>query len=380
MSAVINFENLLRITQSASLVLLTVQKLYLMHRRTFLTTATLGSLSFAVPATFSHQIMTVNGPIPVHKMGVTLPHEHITTDFTGAEIVEQPQYEMEGAVAGILPYLLELKAYGCTTLFECTPNYIGRDVRLLKALSQRSGIDIVTNTGYYAASDFKYLPKHFYEESAEQLAQRWIKEWKEGIDGTGIRPGFIKIGVNKAPLSQHERKLVEAAAITHLESGLTIAIHTGNGKAADEELSWLMAKGVAPQAMIWVHAQNDKDDDHHLTDLARMGVWISLDGVNAKPRQLKRYLYQLQSMKAEGLLNRVLLSHDDGWAVKTVEEEGKKSIELSLFNNGNRTPYHTIFSKLIPDLLSSGFTRRDIKQIMVKNPRHAYMIRVRKKH
>ncbi len=379
MSAIINFENLLRITDTASLVLLTVQKLYHMHRRTFLTTATLGSLSFAVPATFSHQIMTVNGPIPAHKMGVSLPHEHITTDFTGAEMVEQPQYAMEGAVAGILPYLLELKALGCTTLFECTPKYIGRDVRLLQALSQRSGLNIVTNTGYYAAADFKYLPKHFYEESAEQLAERWVAEWKEGIDGTGIRPGFIKIGVNKAPLSDHERKLIEAAAITHLQSGLTIAIHTGNGAAAAEELDWLMAKGVAPEAMIWVHAQNDKDDDHHLTDLARLGVWISLDGVNAKPRQLKRYLYQLQSMRAEGLLHRVLLSHDDGWAVKAVEEEGKKTIQLSLFNNGNRMPYHTIFSKLIPDLLSSGFTRKDIKQIMVKNPRHAYMIRVRKK-
>lgn len=380
MSAIINFQHLLRITAVAYLALLAVQKLYLMHRRTFLTTATLGSLSFAVPVSLSHQIMTVSGPIPAHKMGITLPHEHITTDFTGAEIVKQPQYEQAGAVAGILPYLMELRALGCTTLFECTPNYIGRDVRLLKTLSERTGINIVTNTGYYAAANYKYLPKHFYEETAEQLAERWTKEWEEGIDGTGIRPGFIKIGVNKAPLSEHERKLVEAAAITHLQTGLTIAIHTGDGAAASEELEWLMSKGVAPDAMIWVHAQNDKDDDHHLSDLARLGVWISLDGVNAKPRQLKRYLYQLQSMRAEGLLDKVLISHDDGWAVKSVEKEGKKSIELSLFNNGNRIPYHTIFSKLIPDLLSSGFTRKDIKQIMVKNPRHAYMIRVRKKH
>lgn len=380
MSAVINFKHLLRITEAAYLALLTLQKLYLMHRRTFLTTATLGSLSFAVPTSFSHQIMTVRGPLPAHKMGITLPHEHITTDFTGAEIVEQPQYEQAGAVAGVLPYLMELKAMGCTTLFECTPNYIGRDVRLLKALSERTGLNIVTNTGYYAAANYKYLPKHFYEETAEQLAERWIKEWKEGIDGTGIRPGFIKIGVNKAPLSEHEHKLVEAAAITHLQTGLTIAIHTGDGPAASEELESLMSKGVAPEAMIWVHAQNDKDDDHHLTDLARLGVWISLDGVNAKPRQLKRYLYQLQSMRAEGLLDKVLISHDDGWAVQPVEKGGKKTIELSLFNNGNRIPYHTIFSKLIPDLLSSGFSRRDIKQMMVRNPRHAYMIRVRKKH
>lgn len=379
MSEKLNFQYLLRITAYAYLDLLIAQKLYLMHRRTFLTTATLGSLSFVVPSPFTHQIMTVNGSIHAHKMGISLPHEHITTDFTGAELVHQPQYDIEGAAEGILPYLLELKSLGCNTIFECTPNYIGRDVRLLKLLSDRSGMNIITNTGYYAAANYKYLPKHFYDESAEQLAERWIKEWREGIDGTGIRPGFIKIGVNKAPLTSDERKLVEAAAITHLQTGLTIAIHTGNGAAAKEELEWLMQMGVAPDAMIWVHAQHDKEEDHFLTDLARMGVWISLDGVNAKPRQLKRYLYQLQSMRSEGLLHRALISHDDGWAVNTAEEEGKKVVHLSLFDNGNKVPYHTIFSKLIPDLLSWGFTRKDIKQIMVKNPRHAFMIRVRKR-
>lgn len=351
-----------------------------MDRRTFMTTAALGSLSFTVPkAAFSHQIMTVTGPIPAHKMGISLPHEHITTDFTGAEIVEQPQYEQAGAVSGILPYLKRLRALGCTTLFECTPAYIGRDVRLLKALSQQSGLQIITNTGYYAAANFKYLPNHFYEETAEQLAARWIKEWQDGIDGTRIRPGFIKIGVNKAPLTKDEHKLVEAAAITHLETGLTIAIHTGDGAAAKQELDWLLAMGVAPDAMIWVHAQHDKQEDHFLTDLAQMGVWISLDNVNAKPRQLKRYLYQLQSMREQDLLHRVLISHDDGWAVNAKEEGGVRSVELSLFDNGNKIPYHTIFSKLLPDLGSWGFNKRDIKQIMVKNPRHAYTIRVRKR-
>ncbi len=349
-----------------------------MQRRTFLTTASLGSLGFVFPAPFFNEVMTVTGPISANRMGITLPHEHITTDFTGAEMVTQPQYDTQSAVQGILPYFKKLHDLGCRTLFECTPNYIGRDVRLLQKLSELSGINIITNTGYYAAANFKYLPKHFYEESVVQVAQRWIKEWEEGIDGTGIRPGFIKIGVNNAPLTTDEKKLIDAAALTHLKTGLSIAIHTGNGAAADQELSWLMERGVSPEAMIWVHAQNDKDDDAHLSALARKGVWISLDGINAKPRQLKRYLYQLQSMRKEGLLNRVLISHDDGWAVKADEVDGERRVQLDLFKNGNTAPYHTIFEKLIPNLYSWGFTRKDIKQIMVKNPRKAFAIRVRK--
>lgn len=349
-----------------------------MVRRTFITTTSLGSLAWLLPFPMADYIMTVNGPVPVRKMGVVLPHEHVTTDFTGAELVVQPQYDSASAVKGILPYFEKLKALGCQTFFECTPNYIGRDVLLLQQLSRLSGLQIVTNTGYYAAANYKYLPKHFYEESAAQLAQRWIKEWEEGIDGTGIRPGFIKIGVNKAPLTPDEHKLVKAAAIAHLQTGLSIAIHTGDGAAAAEEQAWLAAEGVAPSAMIWVHAQKDAEDGNYLIEMAKRGVWLSLDGVNARPRQLKQYLYLLQSLKQEGLLHRVLISHDDGWAVNAKVENGKTQVQLDLFNNGNTKPYHTIFEQLIPHLYEWGFSKKEVNQIMVKNPQEAFAVRVRR--
>ncbi len=77
-------------------------------------------------------------------------------------------------------------------------------------------MNIITNTGYYGAAGDKYIPKHAYSESAEELASRWINEWKNGIGSTGIKPGFIKIGVDDGPLSDIDKKLVEAAALTHL--------------------------------------------------------------------------------------------------------------------------------------------------------------------
>ena len=141
--------------------------------------------------------MTIRGEVQSDKLGRSLIHEHITTDFIGAEKISQPQYNIDSAYNTILPFLIKLKEQGVNSFFECTPNYIGRDVKLLKRLSEASGINIITNTGYYAAVDKKYLPKHVYEESAEQLAQRWLNEWRNGIDGTEIRPGFIKLGVGE---------------------------------------------------------------------------------------------------------------------------------------------------------------------------------------
>ena len=65
-----------------------------------------------------------------------------------------------------------------------------------------TGVHVLTNTGYYGSANDRYAPKHAYDESARQIAARWVKEALEGIDGTDIRPGFMKLGVDTGPLSE----------------------------------------------------------------------------------------------------------------------------------------------------------------------------------
>src|SRR5690606_4127646 len=152
-----------------------------------------------------------------------------------------------------------------------------RDPRLLARLSEVSGLHLLTNTGLYGARENRFLPDYAHSETAAQLADRWIAEARDGIDGidgTGIRPGFIKCGVDPdSTLSPLHRKLAAAAALTHRQTGLTIAIHTGRGPGLDQ-LAILQAHGVAASAFIWVHAQNALEDA--LLAAARQGAWISL--------------------------------------------------------------------------------------------------------
>jgi phosphotriesterase-related protein len=154
---------------------------------------------------FQGQIMTVLGPIDPKEMGLTLPHEHVLVDFVGADQVSPDRYDPEEAFQVALPYLEEAKRLGCRTLIECTPAYLGRDPKLLKRLSEATGLHLLTNTGFYNAGDGKYLPDFAKEASADQLAERWVKEWKEGIEDTEIRPGFIKIGMDRGPHSGPSR-------------------------------------------------------------------------------------------------------------------------------------------------------------------------------
>lgn len=308
------------------------------------------------------QIMTVRGPIPAKELGPTLPHEHIFLDFAGADLVSKDRYDSDVIFEATLPQLQLLKDCGGQSLAECTPAYIGRDAALLKRLAEASDLHILTNTGYYGAGKNKYLPKHAFRESAGELAGRWLTEWRDGIEGSEVFPGFIKIGVDSGRLSDLHRTLVRAAARTHMASGLTIAAHTGDGAAALDEIATLKEEGVAGQAFIWVHAQSEKDNDLHFR-AAEQGAWVEFDHVSTK--DLAKHVVLVQEMKSRGFLKQVLVSHDAGWY-----EVGKP-------NGGTFRPYDTLFKEFLPALKEAGFSDDDIEQLLVINPREAFTIRVR---
>ncbi len=315
---------------------------------------------FARSETDGH-IITVTGRIPSAELGQTLIHEHVLVDFIGADKISSDRWKHEDVIRKVLPFLLEIKERGIKSLLECTPAYIGRDVRLLEKLSALSGLRILTNTGFYGASNNKYLPSFAFTESAEALAARWIAEFRNGIDGTSIRPGFIKIGVNPGALSDLHKKLINAAALAHLGTGLTICSHTGAAQPAHQQLEILKAAGVSPRAFVWVHADGSVDD---FIRIVKSGCWISLDGISEN--NLAKNANTISLLKANGMLEQVLISHDAGWY-----RPGEP-------NGGTFKGFTTITDKFLPLLLTKGFTDQEIKQLIAKNPANAFIIKIRK--
>ncbi len=304
-------------------------------------------------------IMSVDGPLKKDQLGKTLIHEHFLVDFIGADKINNSRWNRNEVVKKVLPYLLEVKQYGVITIFDCTPAFLGRDVTLLKMLADQSGLQIITNTGYYGAVENKYLPQHAYTETAQQLGERWTREFEKGIDGSDVKPGFIKISVNPGPLSALHQKLVKAAAITHLATGLTICSHTGPALPAMEEINLLKENGVDPSAFVWVHAQAEKDIRFH-KKAAAMKSWISLDGIGWG--DYEQYAHSLVQLKEAGMLDRVLISHDAGWY--------KPEDPAAVF-----TGYTNIFTQLIPILLQKGFSEKDLEQLLEANPWEAFSIK-----
>ena len=308
-------------------------------------------------------VITVNGSIPATAMGTTLVHEHFLVDFIGADKIDYSRWNRDEIVKKVLPYLLDAKKHGVKTILDCTPAFLGRDVVLQKRLAKESGLNILTNTGYYGAVANKYLPQWVFAETHEQIAKIWINEFENGIENTTVKPGFIKIGVDGPHLSELHQKIVRAAAITHLQTGMTICSHTGIAIPAFEEIELLKEMKVHPSAFVWTHAQVEQDRSLHVK-AAKAGAWISLDGIGWGG--FDKYADSMDNLRLAGLLNKVLISHDAGW-YKPGEKDG-----------GEFVGYTNIFIELLPLLKKRGFSDNDIEQVLVKNPAEAFGIRVRK--
>jgi phosphotriesterase-related protein len=201
--------------------------------------------------------------------------------------------------------------------------------------------------------------------SAEEIALIWIGEAKNGIGNTGIKPGVISIAIDSIGLSENDKKLVAAACITHLETGLTIMSHTGAAAGAYAQLKILEKYGVDPSAFIWLHAMEETSRSKVLT-IAEKGVWIAFDGVLPEMEPSVRISEMVKYMKSIRRLDHVLLSHDAG------------GYQPGQPNGGNIRSYSELFGSFKLLLLSEGITQEELNQMEVKNPAAAFGVRVRK--
>jgi phosphotriesterase-related protein len=307
-------------------------------------------------------IQTVLGSIDVGALGPTLAHEHVMCDFGGASVTGRHRWHVDEVVRVMQPYLRRLGERGFTGFVDCTPAYLGRDPRVLTRLSERTGLHILTNTGYYGGAGDRFVPSHAYRESADQLADRWVREWTEGIEDTGVRPGFMKIGVdeaegNPARLPAIDARIVAAAARASHRTGLAVVCHTGDGPGGLAAANLFVAEGGAPDRFIVAHS-----DEHGLDinrQIARLGAWVSFDAIGRKPLDMH---FTLVTAMLEPFAERLLLSQDSGW------------FEVSESGGGTIREYTDLPDAFLPALRARGVPEKTVRQLVTGNPAAAFAI------
>lgn len=309
----------------------------------------------------SSKLRTVNGDVDGDSLGLILPHEHLFVDLRGPHVPGYGEGEPEAVARLLMPALRDAEAAGVTALVECSTIGVGRNMRVLRHLAQLTPIRIIAPTGVYREA---YVPAELRDVSVEALADLWAKELTEGIEGTGIRAGFIKIAMSDDRPTPLEERNLKAAALASRRTGAVIASHTIGGRAARREMDILEAAGLDLGRFIWVHAHTEPDTAIHL-EAARRGAWLEFDAIGAAtwfPEQTKLVDFAVNLLDA-GYGGHVLLSHDAGW-YEPGQPEGRPA-------EGVRG-YTALVREYLPALRARGADEKVIRRLTHENPARAF--------
>jgi len=309
--------------------------------------------ALAVPAVASNaaavKLRTVTGDVQP-PAGIILPHEHALCDFAGPEKAGRANYDVGKVIRRLEAPLKALRQAGVAALMDCTPIGIGRDPEVLRELSKRTGLLILTNTGLYREP----LRPSFGREKSEAELEAWmVEEITNGIEGTGIRAGFIKLACSDTGPDALEKKILRASARAAKRTGVCIASHTNSASAALGQIDVLAAEGFDLSRFIVVHTDSLPNFEDHLR-IAERGAVVEYDAIN--PSNAERYIPWIRTLIERGYAGRILLSQD-----------------VVGFSAGqpydSPAPDYTFLVKgFIPKLKEAGIAEKWIRAMTVENP------------
>ena len=305
-------------------------------------------------------LQTVTGAVAVEDLGLILPHEHLFTDLRGPSVSDYARADPEAVAQVMQPYLTAAYQAGVTALVECSTVGVGRNLAVLRRLAEITPIHLVAPTGVYRDA---LVPLALRELSAGALADDWVRELTAGIEGTGVRAGFIKLALSEGGPTDVEVRNLRAAALASQRTGAAVASHTVGGDLARREMDVLEAAGLDLRRFVWVHANLEPDPAFHL-QAARRGAYVELDAVGAAWQSQSALVEQTKALLAAGYAEQVLLSHDAGW-YDPAQADGQPV-------SGGIRGYTALVEAFIPALRASGVTDDLIHLLTVVNPARAF--------
>ncbi len=227
------------------------------------------------------KIMTVLGEIKKEDLGFTSMHEHILMDggkpvrdrFANSipkNIAIKAEDPLCLANIGlvkrnfILTYdglslddeelmtneVMDYKESGGVSMLELSAIGLRCNLPAIKRISQKTGVNVIPSTGFYIEGSW---PPQYRELNIEDYYQIIIDEIKNGIEGTGIFPGHIKIGISS--FSLREERALRAAARAVMETGLSLTVHPNSriGGDAVKIGQILLEEGMDPSRAVIAH-------------------------------------------------------------------------------------------------------------------------------
>jgi predicted metal-dependent phosphotriesterase family hydrolase len=314
----------------------------------------------------SRIVRTVRGDIAPEELGVTATHEHLYCD----QRLCRSSLEFPGTyarmilqdVATIVAELSDFYAAGGRAIAEMTTDGWGRDVGVLKEISERSDIHVIAISGFYVEDCH---PSYVAGTSIDELAELLVQELTQGSDDTSIRTGLLKSGISRPLIEGAEEKCARAVARAQKRTGVAITTHTTGstrfeiegGNIGWQHLDLFEAEGVDPNRVIVGHTDENADIGQ-LVALAQRGAYVQFDVIGKIHWMLDETRIDLLcQMVDKGYQDHLLLSSDRC-----------REVELKV---GGGLGYDHVLRDFVPKLRQAGFDDALLNRILVENPARA---------
>ena len=175
-------------------------------------------------------INSVLGPLDTADLGFTLSHEHVIVGSAGFPFTFPDFVDRQATLERAVHDLSQAQGEGVNTYVDVTTHDAGRDIRLLEEVSQRSGVNIIVCTGTWLD-----IPRLFWGVDPDRIAKLYVREIEEGIEGTGIKAGIIKVANDAGGVTTEGETVLRAAARALNHTSVPIITHTWAGERIGDQ-------------------------------------------------------------------------------------------------------------------------------------------------
>jgi len=314
-------------------------------------------------------INSILGDLDTSELGFTLTHEHIWQSAAGINTAYPEFFDKEAVVDRAVALLNEAREGGVRTVVDVTTLDLGRDILLAEDVSERSGVHVIAATGFWID-----IPRIFWGADPDEVANLFVREIEEGIDGTGIKAGIIKVASNDRVddgLTPAAEVVLRAASRASKQTSVRITTHTqAPVRTGDLQVAVFESEGVDLSTVCIGHS-NGTTDLEYLTGLAKKGVWLGLDiypgGPAPQSLDWEQRTIVAKRLVDAGYANQIMLSHD--WCV--IKPWGSRESQEQV-QRRNPDGYLFITRKVLPRLRELGCSQESLDRIMVDNPKRFF--------
>jgi phosphotriesterase-related protein len=311
-------------------------------------------------------VQTVQGPVDADDLGVVLIHEHLRFRDE-AVFAEWPQrYDEQAELTAALDAVNAAKQRGVQTIVEPTAMFGGRDVRFMLKVAEQTGVRVVPCTGIYS---YDYLPHYFENRDIDAMAEHFVADIQQGIQGTEIKAAFLKCAADAPGVTEHVEKIHRAVARASVQTGAPIMAHSMPAIATGPRQVEIFEEEGVDLSRVQIAHCGDTDDVSYIEALIDKGVYVGLDryGLEMFLPIDKRNATAAELLR-RGHAERLVLSQDFCPTIDWYPEEARPVFESQgAIRNWSMT---LVFDEVVPALREQGvLDDAAFETVFVDNPK-----------